>query len=621
MTRISCLALWLVLSVCGCEQPAGVTGDGDGSGNRLDSSASRKPNILILVADDLGFNDLAINNGNTTVHTPNMDQLAREGVRFTRHYASAVCSPARAALLTGLYPERAGYLPNGRGMSPELITLPERLQQEGYTTWHIGKWHIGDTQRTAWPDHQGFDHWFGFLNQWRLAGVHVGGELQLAKPTYLNPWLEGDTEPGQKFTGHLETILTDKAINVISELNAARAPWLLNLWFYAPHAPVTPASEFAAKYPDTPTGRYKALVNQLDTNIGRIVSHLETLGILDNTIVVLVSDNGATTADSNVPFFGTKTWALEGGLRTPLVIRWPDAALNGQVVAETVGIQDIYPTLLAAAEISEVENLDGVSFYSSLQKRTPFAPRELYWEAGKNSYSVLSADGRWRLYLSPPFGEHPPEPVLYDFTVDPTARYYVVPTPLAQQSLMIDSYAAWYRDVHTVRTDYTRATNGSGVLTGMGYLRTPGFGPYTFGIGVADQYSGPVAGQAGIWDIYKTGNTVVAQFGGVSLSGEIVSSNACHSIVISGVFDRRVALRPAPDKMTLTMYIDGVVTTVETRDEILQLDDPMVATVIGNPVATANVVALPAPVILNTTLSESTPWTLEAFSEELCHSL
>ena len=114
---------------------------------------------------------------------------------------------------------------------------------------------------------------------------------------------------------------------------------------------------------------------------------------------------------------------------------------------------------------------------------------------------------------------------------------------------------------------------------------------------------------------------MVAQFGGVSLSGEIVSSNACHSIVISGVFDRRVALRPAPDKMTLTMYIDGVVTTVETRDEILQLDDPMVATVIGNPVATANVVALPAPVILNTTLSESTPWTLEAFSEELCHSL
>ena len=155
----------------------------------------------------------------------------------------------------------------------------------------------------------------------------------------------------------------------------------------------------------------------------------------------------------------------------------------------------------------------------------------------------------------------------------------------------------------------------------MGYLRTPGFGPYTFGIAVPDQYSGPVAGQTGIWDLYKTGNTVVARFGGISLSGEIVSSNACHSIVISGVFDRRVAYRPAPDTMTLAMYIDGVATSGETRDEILQLDDPMVETVIGNPTATANIVALPAPVILNTTLSESTPWTLEAFSEELCRSL
>ncbi|MBK6511633.1 MAG: sulfatase-like hydrolase/transferase [Haliea sp.] len=121
-----------------------------------------KPNILLIMADDLGYNDLAINNDNTQIDTPNMDQLARDGVRFTRHYASTVCSPARAALLTGYHPERLGYLPNGRGISPAIETLPERLQQEGYTTWHIGKWHIGDLERTAWPDHQGFYHWFGF---------------------------------------------------------------------------------------------------------------------------------------------------------------------------------------------------------------------------------------------------------------------------------------------------------------------------------------------------------------------------------------------------------------------------------------------------------------------------
>ena len=226
------------------------------------------------MVDDLGFNDLAINNGNTGIDTPRLDQLAREGVRFTRHYASMVCSPARVSLLTGLFPER--IFPVGKGISPEIVTLPEVLKEEGYTTWHIGKWHIGDLQRESWPDRQGFDHWLGFLSQWRLVGTHKDGELQYEEPTYKNPWLESDTEPGRKHQGHLETILTTKAIQVISDLNKAGAPWFVNLWFYAPHSPMQPASEFAKKYPNDRAGRYRALVNQLDTNIGQILDHLET---------------------------------------------------------------------------------------------------------------------------------------------------------------------------------------------------------------------------------------------------------------------------------------------------------------------------------------------------------
>jgi len=594
--------------------------DGDGIVDRLDTSPNGKPNILILMADDLGFNDLGINNDNASIDTPNMDQLARDGVRFTRHYAAAVCSPARAAFLTGLYPERAGYLPNGRGMSPELTTLPERLQEEGYTTWHIGKWHIGDTQREAWPDHQGFDHWLGFLNQWRLAGVHVDGRLQLATPTYLNPWLEGDTEPGQNFTGHLENILTDKAIDVISELNSAQAPWFLNLWFYAPHTPVQPAAEFAANYPDTPAGRFKALVNQLDTNIGRIVAHLENIGALDNTIVVLVSDNGGTNTelDNNAPYVGTKATVTEGGLRTPLIIKWADETLNGQVISDTVGIKDIYPTLLAAAGLSADESLDGVSFYSNIQTGESIGRKERFWEIGAASYGMLSFDGRWRLYQSWPFWGFEFEPVLYDLELDPTAAIPADPTPLPQKMLMLDAYKAWYREVHTVKTEYASASNGSGLLTGMGFLRTPGFGAYTFGIGLPDQYSGPVAGQAGIWALDRTGNTVVAQFGDVILSGEIVTSDTCHTIVISGTFDRQFSSRFVPEKMTLTMFIDGVATIPETRDGVLQIDDATIETTIGDPLAVANVVTIAPPVILNTTLSESTPWTLDAFSQALC---
>ena len=160
-----------------------------------------KPNILLIMVDDMGFNDLAINNGNTGIDTPRLDQLARQGVRFTRHYASMVCSPARVSLLTGLFPER--IFPVGKGISPEIVTLPEKLQEEGYTTWHIGKWHIGDPQRESWPDRQGFDHWLGFLSQWRLVGTHKDGVLQYEEPTYENPWLESDTEPGRNHQGSL----------------------------------------------------------------------------------------------------------------------------------------------------------------------------------------------------------------------------------------------------------------------------------------------------------------------------------------------------------------------------------------------------------------------------------
>lgn len=592
--------------------------------DRATSGLDGKPNILVIMVDDLGFNDLGINNGNTRIDTPNMDQLAREGVRFTRHYASAVCSPARAAFLTGLHPERVGFLPNGRGISPELITLPERLQENGYTTWHIGKWHIGDLERTAWPDHQGFDHWFGFLNQWQLAGKHVDGKLQLRRPTYLNPWLQGDMEPGRKFTGHLENILTDKAIDVLSSLHAGKAPWFLNLWFYAPHSPVLAASDFAAKYPDTPAGQYKALVNQLDNNIGRIIAHLEDIGALKNTIVIVVSDNGGTNAvaNSNAPFYGTKMMLTEGGLRTPLIIKWPDDSLNGQVIADTVSIEDIYPSVLESIGVAPPDNLDGNSFYKTVQQLGPITQKARFWDhimtTSMVSYGMLSADNRWRLWKSPPLAGTEVDPVLYDFAADPTASTPVLPLPQPQLASMTESYRAWYKDVHTVRTTFAPGANGSGVLTGMSFLRTPGFGQYTIGIGLPDEYSGPVARQAGIWEMSRAGNTVKATFGDVELSGEIGNDNSCHGIVVVGYFPSEVASYTAPEKLTLAMYIDGVATTTRVRDEILQFNDPMIETVVGDPLATANVVALPAPVILNTALSESTPWTLQSFSEHLC---
>lgn len=584
-----------------------------------------KPNILLIMADDLGYNDLAINNDNTQIDTPNMDQLARDGVRFTRHYASTVCSPARAALLTGYYPERLGYLPNGRGISPAIETLPERLQQEGYTTWHIGKWHIGDLERTAWPDHQGFDHWFGFLNQWRLAGVHVGGELQLTTPRYQNPWLQGDTEPGRNFTGHLENILTDKAITVLSELNAAQAPWFLNLWYYAPHSPITPASEFAQNYPDTPAGKYQALVNQLDHNVGRVLTHLEQIGALQNTLIVLVSDNGGTNSamDNNAPFSGAKATMTEGGMRTPLVIKWPDSAMNGQVIADVVSIEDIYPTVLESIGVTPLAGLDGDSFYAAVEQRVSIGVKERYWDAlmtaDWTSHTGLSADGRWRLLQWYPFWGAMPDPMIFDLELDPTSALPVVPPPPLQLTQMTDNYRAWYTDVHTVKTNFVANTNGSGVLTGTDFLRTPGFGWYTFGIGVPHAYEGPIAAQAGVWTMSRTGNTVTAQFGDLILHGDIQNSNTCHSIAVSGSFTAQVQSNVVPS-FKLTLYIDGVAVQSGELQAVLQVDDPTVETIIGDPLNVANTSVLSPPIIMNTTLTSSPASTPQSFSARLCPS-
>lgn len=596
--------------------------DGDGIWDRLDPNPSGKLNVLLIIADDLGFNDLAINNGNTNIDTPTMDQIATEGVRFTRHYASAVCSPGRAALLTGMYPERLGYMPNSRGIPTEVVTFPDALQAEGYTTWHIGKWHVGDIQRTAWPDYQGFDHWFGFLNQWRLAGTQSGGEVTLDRPRYDNPYLEGDTDPGKNHVGHLEDILTDKTMKVLTDLREARKPWFINLAYYAPHAPIQPSAEFAALYPDTEKGRYRALVNQLDTNIGRVVDHLDALGMSEETVVVVVSDNGGTEKqiDNNTPYLGKKATITEGGLRTPLIIKWPDHSINGQVFDDTIAIKDIYPTVLEALGVSEPPNLDGVSYYRSLQFLEAAPRRDLFWEFGgqSESYGVLTSRSRWRLYQPFPFWDAMRNLQLYDFRIDSTASIPVVPAQLAQVARMRTSFASWYEDVHTVATVYTPGSNGGGVLTGMNFMRTPGEGWYTFGIGVPDELDGQIVSQAGVWSMNRSANTVTVELGAITLSGDILDSYDCHSVVVTGNFKRRWSNAKSPPKITLAMYIDGVETESVEVETALIVPDPTVPTIIGDPAIPAGNGVIRPPIVLNTELTDTTTKTLSSFSDEVC---
>jgi len=595
-----------------------VDTDGDGIVDRLDPNPTGKKNILLIVADDLGYNDLAINNSNTMMQTPNMDQLALDGVRFTRHYAQPTCSPARAALMTGVFPERVAFIPQGRGIPHELVTIPEQLKTDGYATWHIGKWHLGDLERTAWPDYQGFDHWFGFLSQWKLAGQEVNGEIVVAPPRYDNPYLVGDSEPGQHYTGHLDNILTDKAIDVLSELRDRKEPWFMNLWFFAPHSPIDPVAEFAALYPATDEGRYRALVHQLDHNIGLVLAHLDSIGAADDTIVVVVSDNGGTNKqiDNNAPFNGNKNTLLEGALRTPLIIKWPDAALNGQVFDDAVSIMDIFPTLIESVDLIPTPNLDGASFLGSVAQTQPTVQKDLFWKFGHEGHGAITADGQWRLYQIPEFGGTTFLPIIYDLLMDPTGTQETNPTPPLILAQMLGDHDIWHEAVHDVPMTYTPDGMGGGTLTGSDMMRTPGFAEFSFGMGMPDTHIGQLAAQLGLWDMSRSGNTITANFGPLTLSGDVVNSNPCHNIVVTGKFNLKIAHISPDDEISMSLYIDEQLVDSGAVAARLDVTDPSVPTIVGDPGVMGDPIA--SPVIRNARLDADSTWTLVDFSQTLC---
>ena len=187
-----------------------------------------------------------------------------------------------------------------------------------------------------------------------------------------------------------------------------------------------------------------------------------------------------------------------------------------------------------------------------------------------------------------------------------------------QLARLKDDHQAWYKDVHTVATAYSPGPSGSGVLTGMDFLRTPGFGEYTFGIGLRDDTEGQIAAQAGIWSLSRTGNTIQAKFGDLFLTGDIENAGDCHSIVVSGVFGRQVS-SAVTSKFTLALYIDGAQAQSATSVSVLPVTDPTIETVIGDPGISSNADSRAPPIILNTALSASTTWKMESFSQALCN--
>jgi arylsulfatase A-like enzyme len=462
---------------------------------------ARQPNILLLVADDLGLGDLASFHAAAAEQTPNIDTLAAQGMRFSRFYTDSTCSASRAALLTGQHPARLGFHPVARGIAPDITTLPEWLRAQGYRTQHIGKWHIGELDAAALPLAQGFDSSVGFLNQWFLQGPDANGQPQLRAPVYYDPWLQDGAGEWRQYRGYLPDILTQRAVDTIHANARQPQPWLL--WFATPlvHGPLHAVPGLAADASEDE--KYRAMVRHLDGNIGQLLAALEASGQRDNTIIIFLSDNGAPAkrSGSNAGFSGGKAHYSEGAVRTPMLWVDPQRVMPGSLDERATSIVDIFPTLAARIGKPLPFRTDGVDI-NSLDSFAALRQRELFW-LSRGSGSVLSADKRWRLVQEWVFRE--PQAMRLsridggteqDRSAERYWRFGLV-ADLQQQ------FSHWLEEVSS--TAVTLEPMVLGVkITGNDFLRTP-LREWDFFVAVtppAEQQGEQVlAEQAGVWSL------------------------------------------------------------------------------------------------------------------------
>jgi arylsulfatase A-like enzyme len=362
--------------------------------------AERPPNLVIILADDLGWGDVGFN-GRTEWRTPNLDALAGQGTQFRRWYtAGVVCAPSRAALMTGKYGIHNGVVFNNDDLPRAETTLADALKRHGYATALVGKWHHGakrlDESDYVHPMDHGFDEFVGYTNA-RHAWEHFPKEL----------WFGREKKPVNGYAG---TLLTDQAIDFVTRRK--EQPFFLYLAHIAPHllieAPEEDVARFRGKFAEKDPARpfnatYAAMVTRLDAEIGRFVKALDALQLGGNTLIVFTSDHGATFEegnqgasayhDSNRPFRGHKRTLWEGGIRVPAVVRWPGHVAAGKVSNEVVHMIDVFPTLLAAAghKPEPSWHVDGLNLLDVWKGTARVPERTLFWEWRAEGYNQQAA--------------------------------------------------------------------------------------------------------------------------------------------------------------------------------------------------------------------------------------
>jgi arylsulfatase A-like enzyme len=402
-------------------------------------AADPKPNIVFIMADDLGNADLGYRGGE--MKTPNIDKLAKEGIRLESFYGEPVCTPSRAALMTGRYPMQYGlqtlviFPSHTYGLPTDERTLPQALKEAGYRTLMTGKWHLGHADKKYWPQNRGFDYFYG----------NVMGEVN-----YFTRERGGviDWQRNGKFLreeGYYTTLIGDDAVKLIDEQDG-KTPFFLYFASLAPHAPYQVPEKYKDLYPaikDKNRQAYAGMISALDEDVGRIVAALEKKKLLDNTIILFASDNGGATSGmfasgskskeergaeeggieqgqkapaSNAPFRGGKGSLYEGGVRVPAFVSWP-GHLQPRVVNDPLHMVDVMPTLLALAggKGSPDHPMDGKDMWPTLAEGKPSPNEDVLINVEAFRGAVRKGD--WKLVK---IALLPGKTELFDLATDPS---------------------------------------------------------------------------------------------------------------------------------------------------------------------------------------------------------
>ena len=397
-------------------------------GTAAAAETATRPNVIVIVADDLGWSDVGYH-GEDQIETPSIDRLAREGVQLDRFYTAPICSPTRAALMTGRDPMRLGVaygviMPwHNIGVHPDERFMPEAFKAAGYQTAMVGKWHLGHAQMTYHPNQRGFDHFYGHLQ------TEVG-----YFPPFANQGGKDFQQNGVSIDdeGYETFLLADEATRWIRERDEDK-PFFLYMPFIAPHTPLDAPDDLKAKYADMEDDReptrsqasdktrlmaklllqksarpmYAAVVDGMDQAIGRVLDTLDAEGLADDTIVLFFSDNGgaayATGGADNVPLRGGKGDTFEGGIRVVSVMRWPGQFEAGTMFRSIMSVMDVFPTLAGAAGIDPLPHfdLDGRDLSQAIGQGQTIAREDYLFFASetplRGNFSLTAFDDEWKL--------------------------------------------------------------------------------------------------------------------------------------------------------------------------------------------------------------------------------